>query len=248
MAHSTPVCPWCGANYNASDFVRLPCNHDVCTVCFSQCLDASFTTKHPYAPVCCGDDISSDDIPTGAGGITIERLNEFRLREEEFTTPHPTYCSSSHCGIFIPAKHVAHNIATCPQPACTLRTCTLCKERAHPGENCPSNNELDALVQEQGWKRCRRCRRVIELGAGCSHVSKSLISANRTPHCPFRIQLCLGLTSFFSTLAVCRCGRQFCYSCGADWVDKGKAGACYCPTFRPDAGAQNVGGAWGWGG
>lgn len=171
------TCIFCGdefTNVDMVDITHLPCDHHTCGPCIQHGFATAFTPENPFPLRCCGDAIASTDIPAGAGGITAEDLEGFRLREVELTTPNPTCCSSLICGLFIPATNIADNIATCPQPTCTSRTCTECKEREHPGESCKIDEKLDELVNAQGWKRCRRCRRIVELAEGCHHISKSL--------------------------------------------------------------------------
>lgn len=66
----------------------------------------------------------------------------------------------------------------------------MCKRNAHPpGQDCPSDTELDQVLrmgEKSGWRRCYKCRTLVELTQGCTHMT-------------------------------CRCKAQFCYICGAVW-------------------------------
>lgn len=49
----------------------------------------------------------------------------------------------------------------------------MCKGAAHQGD-CPedeASNQLLALAEQEGWKRCPGCHRMVELTHGCYHMS-----------------------------------------------------------------------------
>lgn len=51
----------------------------------------------------------------------------------------------------------------------------MCKMRAHPlGQDCPSDYELDQVLrigEKSGWRRCYKCRTLVELTQGCTHMT-----------------------------------------------------------------------------
>ena len=51
----------------------------------------------------------------------------------------------------------------------------MCKRDAHPvGQDCPNDWELDAVLkigERSGWRRCYKCRTLVELTYGCTHMT-----------------------------------------------------------------------------
>jgi len=58
---------------------------------------------------------------------------------------------------------------------CGAKVCSICKRNAHmAGQDCPLDWELDAVLRmgkDKGWKRCYKCRSLVELTQGCSHIT-----------------------------------------------------------------------------
>jgi hypothetical protein len=51
----------------------------------------------------------------------------------------------------------------------------MCKRAAHqPGQDCPEDRESDAVLkmgERSGWRRCYKCRALVELAQGCTHIT-----------------------------------------------------------------------------
>jgi hypothetical protein len=82
------------------------------------------------------------------------------------------YCHLKTCSEFLgPATATRGNLA-CPK--CMSRTCSLCKAATH-GMFIPCKNAQDeevlALGEQKGWKRCPACHTLIELAHGCYHMT-----------------------------------------------------------------------------
>lgn len=103
----------------------------------------------------------------------------------EHATPNPIYCSNRSCGIFIPNSQAqGPDLVQCSR--CATATCQHCRNRSHPGTDCPADvatQQVRALAAAQGWKVCPVCRAVVQKSMGCLHMR-------------------------------CRCGTEFCYGCG----------------------------------
>lgn len=97
----------------------------------------------------------------------------------QFSTPWESriFCPNPACGEFIPKrKKIDPKVpfeVFCRK--CRTRVCSICKRLAHAfGEDCPADWELDAVLQmgeKSGWRRCYKCRNLVELTQGCSHIT-----------------------------------------------------------------------------
>jgi hypothetical protein len=97
----------------------------------------------------------------------------------QFSTPWESriFCPNTACGEFIPRrgkidpKHPLEVVCR----KCRSRACSTCKRAAHAfGQDCPADWELDAVLQmgeKSGWRRCYKCRTLVELTQGCSHIT-----------------------------------------------------------------------------
>ncbi|KAI1881749.1 hypothetical protein JX265_000575 [Neoarthrinium moseri] len=111
--------------------------------------------------------------------LTREEQNVFLKAVQQFSTPWEAriFCSNPSCGEFIPPRikiDPRHPFqVTCRK--CQTRVCIMCKRDAHPvGHDCPSDTELEAVLkigEASGWRRCYKCRTLVELTQGCSHMT-----------------------------------------------------------------------------
>ncbi len=97
----------------------------------------------------------------------------------QFSTPWESriFCPNHACGEFIPPrnkidpKHPFEVVCR----KCRTRACSTCKRSAHAfGQDCPADWELDAVLrmgEKSGWRRCYKCRTLVELTHGCSHIT-----------------------------------------------------------------------------
>lgn len=98
---------------------------------------------------------------------------------QEFSTPwkERIYCPMVNCGEFIPkpVQVDEKNPFEVFCPKCRTRVCTTCKQRAHHvGKDCPQDWALEAVLRmgkNAGWRRCYKCRSLVELVQGCSHIT-----------------------------------------------------------------------------
>jgi hypothetical protein len=97
----------------------------------------------------------------------------------QFSTPWEAriFCPNTACGEFIPKrgkidpKHPFEVVCK----KCRTRACSICKRPAHAiGQDCPADWELDAVLrmgEKSGWRRCYKCRNLVELTQGYSHIT-----------------------------------------------------------------------------
>jgi hypothetical protein len=138
-----------------------------------------------YPPKCCKRDMPGESVKAR---ISEELATTFEKKKEELDTHtgYRTYCSEADCAVFIGAKHIVNDVATCP--ACNEVTCTMCKESGHQYDDCPADealNQILELASDCGWQRCDKCKAMIdhrsEVRVLSYHVSRPAIpiSCNR---------------------------------------------------------------------
>ncbi|KAK3365181.1 hypothetical protein B0T24DRAFT_427321 [Lasiosphaeria ovina] len=169
----------------------LPCGHTYCSNCLAVMVSQSTVDESKMPPRCCTQPIPG---PVVKAILSREQQQRFLKAVQQYSTPWESrmFCPNAMCSEFIPPatkidpKHPFET--TCK--ACNTRACTMCKRHAHRlGQDCPKDQELEAVLQmgeKSGWKRCYKCRTLVELATGCTHMT-------------------------------CRCRAQFCYICGAVW-------------------------------
>lgn len=163
------ICVSCNESIQYFRAVYAPCGHDYCQDCAKQLFLNSMRDESLFPPRCC-----RQAIPLAAVDIflTAEFIKFFEEKAEEFSTPNRLYCAWPACSAFIPPAKINGDIAICPK--CQLWVCTICKGHSHRGRDCPEDADLNALrstASEEGWQRCNRCKRYIELMHGCNHIT-----------------------------------------------------------------------------
>ncbi|KAL2017055.1 hypothetical protein VTK56DRAFT_2628 [Thermocarpiscus australiensis] len=186
-------CICCREDFLSGDdaLQTLPCGHLYCRVCLVVMITQSVTDESKMPPRCCTQPIPSSTIKMV---LPRDRHQLFLKAVVQYSTPWEArvFCPDPSCGEFIPPavkpdpKHPFETLCK----SCKTRVCLMCKRVAHPpGQDCPEDRELDAVLEmgeKSGWRRCYKCRSLVELTAGCTHIT-------------------------------CRCKAEFCYICGAVW-------------------------------
>lgn len=149
-------------------FYPAPCGHNYCIACVEELHRSAMQDETLYPPRCC-----QQEMPWGSVRLIVddELEADFEEKREELSTKNRTYCHKANCSAFISGVHIAGNIATCPE--CHDTTCAICKAASHAGD-CPADEEIERtlnLAENQGWRRCGECRKVIELVLGCNHIT-----------------------------------------------------------------------------
>ena len=168
-ANHSQHCVACGDLKDFFEIVKVPCGDLYCADCIKDLFSAAVRDESFFPPRCCRQNI---DIDTVKIFVNKELQEELEKKRVEFGTQDRTYCSQAECGTFINPTLIEHDLATCPD--CGSRTCALCKDAEHLGSDCPQDPALQEVLQlanENGWKRCSSCRRMIELTIGCNHIT-----------------------------------------------------------------------------
>lgn len=184
----------------------------VCTACTETVpsrLSIRADCGHAYCRTCVGtlfDNAVSDEASFPAQccnrAIPIDRahtflsqkmIQDYHAKALEYGTRDRTYCHIDKCSTFIAPVHITEpNMAICQ--ACQQRTCSMCKQAYHGVGVCPEDHPDQNLERFAAQQGLQKCSR-------CNAIVE-------------RASGCMHI--------VCRCGHQFCYTCGETW------GLCSC--------------------
>ncbi|PLB48622.1 hypothetical protein P170DRAFT_357626 [Aspergillus steynii IBT 23096] len=161
-------CCVCYDEFPLHKMIRLKCSHLYCVDCMKGLFLRATKDESLYPPRCCREPIPLLLIQTE---MSEQELEVFNSAEIEHSTTERTYCSNMQCRMFIPPGRITADEANCP--FCGSSTCTMCKKAFHQ-DDCPEDTALQAtlsLASREGWQRCFSCRRLVELGMGCYHIT-----------------------------------------------------------------------------
>jgi hypothetical protein len=152
--------------------VRTVC-HAYCQPCFERLITTAIENEAQWPPKCCLNELPPVLITKH---ITAPIAKQYAARAAELGIPvdERLYCPFPNCGVFVPRRAVSAitKTARCPRGH---STCTICRQRAHGFRvPCPEDPDLLAatqLAQQEGWRRCQRCREMIEHREACQHMT-----------------------------------------------------------------------------
>jgi hypothetical protein len=160
-------CDSCFEYNPVEDFWNAPCTHNYCNVCLEVLVQNWYTST--CAPACCHEVFPWEDYKPKVNSELAATLD---AKREELDSHDRIYCAEKTCSTFIGAADISGDGATGTCSACGKVTCTICKAVSQPDGCEPDasmSNELQQAGQE-GWKRCRECRMVVEREDGCPHM------------------------------------------------------------------------------
>ncbi|KAF7917556.1 hypothetical protein BELL_1184g00010 [Botrytis elliptica] len=161
---------------NSSTLRTLPCAHNYCEKCLRVLAIQGCKEESKMPPRCCSQAIPGNTIKSV---LDKEEQSLFMKSVVQFSTPWEAriFCPNTSCGEFIPTLGKIDP----KQPfevvcrTCGDKACSICKRAAHPGgQDCPEDYELEAVLRmakNAGWRRCYKCRTLVELSQGCSHIT-----------------------------------------------------------------------------
>ncbi|CAH9107400.1 unnamed protein product [Cuscuta epithymum] len=203
-------------------FIVDGCLHRYCISCMKQHMEVKLLSG--VLPKCpqdrCNSELRTDSCCKILTPKLIPLLN-LRIKEASIPVGERVYCPFPKCSALMSRREVLEysrgtniNVDTSGARVCTQcngQFCINCKVTWHCGMNCyeyrrrnPGTQEdvkLKSLAALNLWRQCVKCSHMIELAAGCYHMT-------------------------------CRCGYEFCYTCGAEWRNKKQT--CSCPLWNED--------------
>lgn len=149
----------------------MPC-HSYCKDCFVRLITAACQHEQQWPAKCCLNEIPFRLI---LKNIPADLKETFEQRQSEWSTPiaERVYCNDANCDLWVKPKQIdqAKKIGTCDRGHLT---CSLCRGAPHGKKDCPSDlgmNQTLQLAEEEGWKRCGKCKALVEHKEACQHMT-----------------------------------------------------------------------------
>lgn len=192
--NSLEECPICCEAKPSEMIINLNCGHKFCSHCMKTYADGKVQSSQ--VPIKCPQlrckyHISATECRSFLPVTCYESL-ERALSEATALTSSKLYCPYSNCSVLIDpdeclstrassSTQTDNNCIECPE--CERFICVDCGVPWHSSMSCEEYQNLpleerDAgditlhrLAQNQRWRRCQQCRRMIELTQGCYHMT-----------------------------------------------------------------------------
>lgn len=190
-------CSICLEDINVSQMHEiLTCRHRFCFPCMSQHVEVKLT--HGCVPSCphegCNIKLTVDGCKQFLSSKWVEVWTK-RLEEAAIPESDKVYCPYPNCSALMTLSGIDRSRQACSSshPFPTAIGCTECKQCHklfciecrvpwHIGMSCqeyqrraPQLHSVDAkfhlLAKNSRWKRCTKCKHMIELAEGCNHMT-----------------------------------------------------------------------------
>lgn len=190
-------CSICLEDINVSQMHEiLTCRHRFCFPCMSQHVEVKLT--HGCVPSCphegCNIKLTVDGCKQFLSSKWVEVWTK-RLEEAAIPESDKVYCPYPNCSALMTLSGIDRSRQACSSshPFPTAIGCTECKQCHklfciecrvpwHIGISCqeyqrraPQLHSVDAkfhlLAKNSRWKRCIKCKHMIELAEGCNHMT-----------------------------------------------------------------------------
>ncbi|GFQ08078.1 putative uncharacterized protein at4g01020 chloroplastic [Phtheirospermum japonicum] len=188
-------------------FVITGCVHRYCFPCMSK--HVQFKLLQGSLPKCPHENCKSKlKLDSCKSFLTPELFVILSQRMKEATIPaeDKIYCPYPKCSTLLSKTELRGSVGPRVCPECSGAFCIDCKVPWHSNMNCVDFKKLNPYP-------CKEDKKL-----------KDLATENlwrQCPKCSHMVSLAIGCYHIY-----CRCGHEFCYTCGAEWKDK-KA-TCTC--------------------
>ncbi|KAF2224735.1 hypothetical protein BDZ85DRAFT_83559 [Elsinoe ampelina] len=160
-------CVSCSDEYSTNELAHLACDHDYCGECLSTMFQNAMKDESAFPPRCC----QPITLEHAMGVLPFAVYQQYSAKLPELETKDKTYCHVNTCTAWIAPRFIVNGIGRCS--TCSAQTCVTCKGENHNGD-CPADEATQAVLEMaagQNWRRCSRCRTMVELNTGCNHIT-----------------------------------------------------------------------------
>ncbi|KIW37409.1 uncharacterized protein PV06_10451 [Exophiala oligosperma] len=168
-------CTSCFEEFPQAETAKLPCSHSYCKACLATLVMTALQNETNYPPKCC---LSEIPLLTALYPLDTKQREIYKEKAAEYSIPAQErwYCPNARCSKWIPPaklQRIRHLNQKCPH--CSSKICSVCRGPAHSRSvDCPQDFGLEAtisLAELEGWRRCYRCRALVERASGCRHMT-----------------------------------------------------------------------------
>lgn len=162
------VCTACLEKFQIEETFPGKCGHRYCRDCLRNMFLVSMQDEQLYPPKCCKKPIKPKNM---IEILSVQELQAYEEKVIEYSAPDRLYCAYRTCSKFIPESRIKQEHGKCP--SCKRRTHKLCRGLAHPGVDCPNDQELQRVLKiakSKKWRRCPNCHTMIDRMSGCAHI------------------------------------------------------------------------------
>ncbi|KAI9769942.1 MAG: hypothetical protein M1840_003651 [Geoglossum simile] len=127
-----------------------------------------------FPPRCCVIEIP---IKVIQGHLSFRHRALYKRKVKEYAVPagERLFCPHPTCARWNPPSKKAVKFGAIKCRYCRRKICFTCKGKAHEtGADCPQDFALEATMQQaqrSGWRRCFRCKNMVEKQSGCIHIT-----------------------------------------------------------------------------
>ncbi|KAG8982684.1 hypothetical protein FRB90_006623 [Tulasnella sp. 427] len=168
---------------------QLPCpgSHIFCTPCLRTYLldrlHKALTGESMVVarcPACPGDTWRMPER-VAAKVLLSDEMNDWR-QQQYIDKIEKLYCPNPRCSEALQLEDDCRSIQNTACPMCKISICVPCRTVAHKGMSCAkwqssaksmggSDLALRKLAKKLHWRRCPKCRIVVERNEGCKHMT-----------------------------------------------------------------------------
>ncbi|XP_041992326.1 probable E3 ubiquitin-protein ligase ARI9 isoform X1 [Salvia splendens] len=196
-------------------FLISSCRHSYCFLCLSK--HVQFKLLQGRLPKCphekCETELKLESCKEFLTPELLEIMSQ-RVKEASIPADDKIYCPYPRCSNLLSKKELRGSTYD------GLLKCRKCPK-------CSGNFCIDCQVPWHKDMQCSEFKRRNPNPCNEDKVLESLASRNlwrQCPKCSHMVSLASGCYHIY-----CRCGHEFCYTCGAEW--KNKKATCKCPIW-----------------
>lgn len=188
------TCPICCEEQHNSQMITLNCSHKFCSDCMVMYVEGKLRSSQlpiRCPQVRCKYHISASECKSVLPLSSCESL-ERAIMEVGVLNMESLYCPYSNCSALVnPSQQLSSRASSSSQsdnnrvecPECHRDICLSCGVPWHYLITCDEYQNLPIVERDEGdislhrlaqnnrWRRCQQCRRMIELTQGCHHMT-----------------------------------------------------------------------------